>query len=267
MKMKFPVLDANTAMNSNADGMPGTTFITRTIELHRGRLEVDAPVQTGSGCPLWKRCLDLFLLLLGLPILLPVVIAAALVIKIFSKGPLFFRQERIGYRGKPFTCWKFRTMHVNAAQTVHREHVTNLIANNLPMVKLDQKGDKRLIPLGRWLRTSCVDEIPQLINVCLGEMSLVGPRPCMDYEYSQLKPAHQHRSDTPPGMTGLWQIKRRSNTNFNEMLQLDLEYVANRSIWLDLMILLQTVPSVIAQVREARAAKRTAAPHLFSSTS
>lgn len=206
----------------------------------------------GSGCPGWKRCLDLFLLLLGLPVILPVMLVVALLIKIVSKGPVFFRQERIGYLGKPFTCWKFRTMHADADPELHREYVGNLIANNLPLVKLDAKGDKRLIPLGGILRASGVDELPQLINVLLGEMSVVGPRPCIEYEYSQLLPWHRQRFNTPPGMTGLWQVKRRSDTSFSQMMQMDLFYVANRALRLDLMIVLQTIPAVWAQYRESR---------------
>jgi lipopolysaccharide/colanic/teichoic acid biosynthesis glycosyltransferase len=127
------------------------------------------------------------------------------------------------------------------------------------MIKLDTKGDKRLIPFGRILRACCLDELAQLINVALGDMSLVGPRPCMEYEYSQLKSWQLHRFDSAPGMTGLWQMKRRSDTNFGQMMQMDLEYVTQRSLWLDVKILSLTIPSVIAQVREIRAARRAQA--------
>jgi lipopolysaccharide/colanic/teichoic acid biosynthesis glycosyltransferase len=227
------------------------------IEGHGGRLGlVTIEKEARSGCPAWKRCLDLILLLLGTPVILPVMLLVGLVVKLVSKGPVFFRQERIGYRGKPFTVWKFRTMHANADPALHREHVGKLIANNLPLTKLDIKGDKRLIPLGAVLRASCLDEIPQLINVALGDMSLVGPRPCMDYEYNQLLPWHRQRFSSPPGMTGLWQVKRRSDTSFAQMMQMDLFYVANRSLWLDLVLLLQTPFAVLAQVWESRVVKR-----------
>ena len=208
------------------------------------------------GSPLWKRTLDVALVLLALPVLLPVMALVALLIKLVSKGPVFFRQQRVGYLGKPFTCLKFRTMHANADPGLHREHMGKLIANNLPLVKLDTKGDKRLIPFGAILRATCVDEIPQFINVLRGEMSLVGPRPCMDYEYEHLLPWHRQRFNTPPGMTGWWQIKRRAGTSFSQMMQMDLYYVANRNPALDLSILLQTVPSVWAQVQESREVKR-----------
>jgi lipopolysaccharide/colanic/teichoic acid biosynthesis glycosyltransferase len=227
------------------------------IEEHGGRLGlVTLTKEARLGCPIWKRCLDLILLLLGLPVILPIMLVVGGLIKMVSKGPMFFRQERMGYRGKPFTCWKFRTMHVNADPGLHREHVGKLIANNLPLTKLDIKGDKRLIPFGAVLRAGCLDEIPQLINVVLGEMSLVGPRPCMDYEYKQLLPWHRQRFNSPPGMTGLWQVRRRADTSFVQMMQMDLYYVANRSLWFDLMILLQTPLAVLSQVRESRRARR-----------
>jgi lipopolysaccharide/colanic/teichoic acid biosynthesis glycosyltransferase len=227
------------------------------IEGHSGRLGLMAiSKESRSGTPVWKRCLDLILLLLGLPVVLPVMLVVGLLVKLVSKGPMFFRQERIGYRGKPFTVWKFRTMHANADPGLHREHVGKLIANNLPLTKLDVKGDKRLIPCGKFIRAACLDEIPQLINVLLGEMSLVGPRPCMDYEYQQLLPWHRQRFNSPPGMTGLWQVKRRAETSFAQMMQMDLYYVANRNLWLDLMILLQTPIAVVAQLRDSRLAKR-----------
>jgi lipopolysaccharide/colanic/teichoic acid biosynthesis glycosyltransferase len=227
------------------------------IEGTSGRLGlVTISKETGSGIPAWKRGLDLILLLVGLPVVLPVMLVVGILVKLVSKGPVFFRQERMGYRGKPFTVWKFRTMHVNADPGLHREHMGKLIANNLPLTKLDIKGDKRLIPCGAWLRAACLDEIPQLINVLLGEMSLVGPRPCMDYEFKQLLPWHRQRFNSPPGMTGLWQVKRRSDTSFAQMMQMDLFYVANRTPWLDFMILLQTPIAVPLQVWESRMARR-----------
>lgn len=216
--------------------------------------------ESGSGFPPWKRCLDLILLLLGLPVILPVMLVVGSLVKLVSKGPVFFRQQRIGYRGKPFTCWKFRTMHVNADPGLHREHVGKLIANNLPLTKLDIKGDKRLIPCGALIRAACLDEVPQLINVLLGEMSMVGPRPCMDYEFEQLLPWHRQRFHSPPGMTGLWQVKRRMDTSFVQMMQMDLFYVANRTLWLDLLILLQTPFAVLAQTWEIRKNGRRQAP-------
>jgi len=194
--------------------------------------------------------------LLGLPFVLPVMIVVGLIVWLLSRGPIFFRQQRIGYMGKPFTVWKFRTMHVDADPKLHEEHVGKLIAQNLPLTKLDVKGDKRLIRGGRVLRASCLDELPQLINVLLGDMSLVGPRPCMAFEYQQLLPWQKQRFNTPPGMTGLWQVKRGEQTSFAEMMEMDLEYVANRTLLLDLGILVGTVPAVFAQLKNVSLSKR-----------
>jgi len=180
----------------------------------------------------------------------------ALIIWFLSKGPIFFRQQRVGYLGKPFTVWKFRTMHVDADPQLHQEHVNRLIAQNLPLIKLDTKGDKRLIRGAAVLRAACLDELPQLFNVLRGDMSLVGPRPCMEYEYQRLLPWQKQRFNTPPGMTGLWQVKRGEDTRFVGMMQMDLEYVANRGLRLDLAILLATLPAVITQVVNSRVAKR-----------
>lgn len=226
------------------------------VQGHSGLGLVAMTKESRSQCPMWKRALDLILLLLGLPVVLPVMLVASVWVKLVSKGPVFFRQERIGYGGKPFTCWKFRTMHANADPGLHREHVGRLIANNLPLTKLDVKGDKRLIPGGAVLRACCVDELPQLINVLLGDMSMVGPRPCMEYEYRHFLPWQRQRFNSQPGMTGLWQVKRRSQTSFIEMMHMDLEYVTNRNLWLDLMILLQTPVAVCAQLMERRAQRQ-----------
>ena len=204
-----------------------------------------------SGCPGWKRSLDVTLVLLGLPLVLPIMLVVACIIWLVSKGPIFFRQERIGYMERPFKVWKFRTMHANADPKAHRDHVCSLIAHNLPLTKLDTKGDRRLIPLGGILRASCLDELPQLFNVLRGEMSLVGPRPCVEYEFEQLRPWHKQRFQTPPGMTGLWQVKRGAETSFLQMMQMDLQYVANRTLWLDLSILVETAPAVFAQLSES----------------
>jgi exopolysaccharide production protein ExoY len=212
------------------------------------------------GCPNWKRWLDVVLVGLGLLMVLPLMLLVALIIRLVSKGPIFFRQQRIGYQGKPFTLLKFRTMHAGADPKLHQEHIGRLIAQNLPLTKLDRTGDKRLIPLGGALRSACLDELPQLFNVLRGEMSLVGPRPCMEYEFNQLQPWHKQRFETPPGMTGLWQVKRRSGTSFSQMMQMDLQYAANRSLWLDISILLETVPAIISQLHESSLSKRVPRP-------
>jgi exopolysaccharide production protein ExoY len=212
--------------------------------------------KSSLGCPSWKRWLDVTLVSVGLIVVLPVMLLIALLIRLVSRGPIFFRQQRIGYSGKPFTVLKFRTMHVDADQKLHQDHIGKLIAQDLPLTKLDKTGDKRLIPFGAALRAACLDELPQLLNVLRGDMSLVGPRPCLDYEFSQLLPWHKQRFNTLPGMTGLWQVKRGAETSFREMMQMDLRYVANRSFWLDVSILAETGPAVLSQVRDSWAAKR-----------
>jgi exopolysaccharide production protein ExoY len=227
------------------------------MEAHCGRVDGLGVVDsTRSGIPAWKRFLDFLVLLFGLPAVVPLMLLIAIIIKLVSRGPVFFRQERIGYKGKPFTCLKFRTMHAGADTTVHQQYVKSLMNNDLPLTKMDLKGDRRLIPLGSVIRASGLDELPQLINVLRGDMSVVGPRPCIRFEYESLLPWHKHRFHTPPGLTGLWQITRRSGTSFNRMMELDIEYVLKQSAWMDVKIMLQTVPAVFSQVRESLAANR-----------
>jgi exopolysaccharide production protein ExoY len=227
------------------------------MEVHCGRIDAIGLVETTrSGIPAWKRCLDFLILLLGLPVVLPLMVVIAVLIKIVSRGPVFFRQERIGYQGKPFTCLKFRTMHEGADTAVHQQYVKGLMANDLPLTKLDLKGDRRLIPMGSIIRASGLDELPQLINVLQGEMSIVGPRPCIRFEYEHLLPWHKHRFYTPPGLTGLWQVTRQSGTSFTRMMELDIEYVLKKSPWMDVKIMLKTVPAVISQLKDTRAANR-----------
>lgn len=209
-----------------------------------------------SGVPRWKRALDITIILLTLPLLLPLGLLVALIIKCVSPGPVLFKQERIGYRGNRFMCFKFRTMHVNADANVHKGHLSTLMHSNRPMVKLDAKGDPRLIRFGLALRSLGIDEMPQLLNVFRGDMSLVGPRPCIPYEYEQFLPEHKARCDTLPGLTGLWQVNGKNRTTFEQMMNFDLEYVRRKSLWLDLGILIRTVPAIAMQAYEVKIARR-----------
>ena len=154
-------------------------------------------------------------------------------------------------------CFKFRTMMVNACTAVHQEHLQDLMASNRPMAKLDGQ-DPRVIPGGIWLRALGLDELPQLINVFRGDMSLVGPRPCLNYEYEKYLPRHRGRCATLPGLTGLWQVNDKNNTTFEEMIDLDLKYVRTQSLGLDLSILLRTIPAVVCQTYQVRRKKREA---------
>src|SRR5437660_6537293 len=174
--------------------------------------------------PKWKRMLDLGVIFLLSPALLLLGGGLALLVKCGSPGPIFFRQRRVGYRGREFDLYKFRTMQVNAETDSHREHTRQLMNTEAPMIKLDARQDPRLIPLGAVLRATGMDELPQLINVLRGEMSIVGPRPCLPYEYELYDAEQQRRFDAVPGLTGLWQVSGKNHTTFNQMIQLDIQY-------------------------------------------
>jgi exopolysaccharide production protein ExoY len=182
---------------------------------------------------------------------LPVVLLIALWIKIASPGPIFFRQERIGLRGKRFMILKFRTMKVNVETQIHERHLEQLMNANIPMTKLD-KGDPRIIAGGRILRATGLDELPQLFNVFRGEMSLVGPRPCTPHEFKSYQVWQRERVNALPGLTGYWQVNGKNKTTFTEMIDMDIFYTKNLSLWLDLMIILRTLPAILAQVLESR---------------
>jgi lipopolysaccharide/colanic/teichoic acid biosynthesis glycosyltransferase len=198
--------------------------------------------------PVWKRAIDIVGALLALVLLTPLFLLVALLIKVVSPGPILFRQERIGYLGKVFTIWKFRTMHVNADTAVHEHYLSELIKNEKEMTKLDDGKDNRIIPFGEILRATAIDELPQFLNVLLGEMSLVGPRPCLPYEAREYHPWQTRRFDTVPGLTGLWQVSGKNRTTFKEMMRLDIAYTKKRALLLDAMIFLKTIPAIFDQV-------------------
>ncbi len=205
--------------------------------------------------PSWKELLDTVCILLAAPLLIPVGFVIALAIKLVSPGPVLFVQERVGFRGELFRCLKFRTMKVNAETTVHQGHLQNLMTSDRPMTKLDA-ADKRLIPGGRVLRCLGLDELPQLLNVLRGEMSLVGPRPCLPYECEQYQPRHRRRFGTLPGLTGLWQVNGKNRTTFEEMIQWDITYVETKSPAMDIAIMLRTVPAILVQAWDTVSAKK-----------
>jgi len=210
---------------------------------------------------MWKRTLDVLCILAAAPLVLPLCFLIGLAIKLVSPGPVLFKQERVGLRGRRFTCFKFRSMTVNAETTVHQGHLVSLMKSDRPMVKLDAKGDLRVIPGGIWLRSLGLDELPQLLNVFLGDMSLVGPRPCVPYEYSQYTSRHRRRLETLPGLTGLWQVKGKNRTTFEEMINLDIHYVEHKSLLLDLSIIARTIPAILIQVVELRMLRKQALPN------
>lgn len=202
--------------------------------------------------PAWKRGLDLFGILLLLPIALPLLALLWMFIKWVSPGPAIFRQERMGFRGRPFTCLKFRTMKINAEVDTHQFHVRDLIASNKPMQKIDG-NDPRVIRFGNILRSSGLDELPQLINVLRGEMSLVGPRPCTRYEFDQYTHSQKRRFNAAPGLTGLWQVSGKNRTTFSEMVELDIAYTEEKTLWMDVKILTKTAGVVLDQMNQLRA--------------
>ena len=202
--------------------------------------------------PFWKRALDLTCIAVTLPLWAPLFILLGLAIKCLSPGPILFRQERVGYRGRRFECYKFRTMKVNADTGVHQQHLVDLMKSDAPMEKMDAKGDARLIPLGRVLRATGLDELPQILNTLRGEMSLVGPRPCLPYEYDRYEGWQKRRFEAVPGLTGLWQVSGKNKTTFSEMMFLDIFYAENKSLLLDLTIMAKTGPTLVSQVAEGR---------------
>ena len=208
------------------------------------------------GLPGWKRTLDVAAILMTLPALLPLAIGIGIVIRLVSTGPVLFKQERVGYRGSRFMCLKFRTMFCGAEINTHQGHLQQLMDSNVPMTKMDAKGDSRIIPFGKLLRASGLDELPQLVNVLKGEMSLVGPRPCLPYEAAKYLPWQLERFNAMPGLTGLWQVNGKNKTTFTRMIQLDIEYARTKSLWLDLKIIFKTLPALLVQVREARQHKK-----------
>ena len=218
--------------------------------------------------PFWKRALDLALIFAVSPGLLILSALVAALIKLGSPGPVLFRQRRVGYKGQEFVCYKFRTMRADADAESHRRHTQDLIRSQTPMVKLDARRDPRLIPFGGILRVSGLDELPQLLNVLWGDMSLVGPRPCIPYECEAYEPWHWRRFDAVPGLTGLWQVSGKNRTTFDQMVRLDIEYSKTLSLALDLRILFRTIPALWGQycdMREAKAQVRQATPNTAKS--
>ena len=200
-----------------------------------------------------KRGLDIFGSMMLLLALAPAFLVIAALIKLTSRGPVFFRQVRVGQDAKPFTILKFRTMYANADHALHRDYVSWFIQasgqaqNNGHNGVFKMTHDPRITTVGRVLRKTSLDELPQFLNVLTGEMSLVGPRPPIPYELEQYKPWHCRRVlDAKPGITGLWQVSGRSRTTFDEMVRLDLRYARNCSVWTDIKILLATPRAVFS---------------------
>ncbi|MFQ6067544.1 MAG: sugar transferase [bacterium] len=199
-----------------------------------------------------KRALDLILASLILITFSPLLLLVMVAIKIGSPGPVLYKQIRLGQKGKPFRFYKFRSMYVNTDDAQHRSYVKGLIKTGSPY-EVDENGkafykisdDGRVSRVGRLIRKYSVDEFPQLFNVLRGEMSLVGPRPPLPHEYKQYSDCHRKRLDGMPGITGLWQVSGKNRIPFEEMVKLDIHYLENWSLWLDIKIIVRTLPVIL----------------------
>jgi lipopolysaccharide/colanic/teichoic acid biosynthesis glycosyltransferase len=204
--------------------------------------------------PVAKRLMDVTVATIAFVALLPLMALIALVIKLDSPGPAIFQQKRVGRWGRDFVIYKFRTMRADADDKVHREFATNYINGHTSALGTPSaggqavykpNGDNRITRVGKWLRQTSMDELPNLINVLTGEMSLVGPRPVVRYEVEQYSKEHLQRLAVLPGMTGLPQVCGRGKLTFKQAVRLDLDYIERRSLGLDLSILLRTIPVIL----------------------
>lgn len=200
-----------------------------------------------------KRASDIIISAIAMLIISPVWLIISLLIKLDSRGSILFKQERVGMDGRIFLCYKFRTMRADADENMHREAYLKNIEGNTEANAGDiekpvfgkVKDDPRITKIGRFLRRSSVDELPQILNVLKGDMSIVGPRPPIPYEVENYDVWHRRRLDMKPGITGLWQVSGRNRLTFEEMVRIDLFYIENWSLWLDLKIILLTLPAIL----------------------
>lgn len=205
--------------------------------------------------PLWqcllKRAVDILACAAVFVVFAPLFIFLALAVRLTSRGPVLFRQVRLGRDGKPFTFYKFRSMHDNNDDGTHRDFARDFISGDMSdgnggeRTVFKMVGDPRITPIGRFLRRSSLDELPQFWNVLKGEMSLVGPRPPISYELEHYQDWHKDRLKVKPGLTGLWQVSGRSTVGFDEMVMLDLYYIGHWNLKLDLKIMARTLPVMV----------------------
>ena len=200
-----------------------------------------AAAYTTVPIPAWKRAVDVTAAALGLVFLAPLFAVIALVVMVDSPGAPFYRQVRVGHGGRAFTFWKFRSMRPGADAMLDQLQDQNEANGNI----FKMRDDPRVTRVGRWLRKTSLDELPQLWNVLRGEMSLVGPRPPVVAEVLRYEPHQLQRLAAVPGMTGLWQVTARDRHDFDDMVRLDIEYAGRMSFWLDVEILFKTIPVVL----------------------
>jgi len=200
-----------------------------------------------------KRSIDVASASLVMVLGFPFFLAVALLIKLTSWGPVFYSQLRIGERGEVFTLYKFRTMRQGADDAIHREFTRSFIEGRMSNSSLDEKApsvykltnDPRVTSIGNFLRKTSLDELPQFINILKGEMTIVGPRPPLQYELEYYEEWHKLRLEVRPGLTGLWQVSGRSSVPFNEMVKLDLYYIEHWTLLLDFKIMMRTIPVML----------------------
>jgi exopolysaccharide biosynthesis polyprenyl glycosylphosphotransferase len=220
---------------SHSKSIISTYFGQRMIEFYTSpRMQLQLVV---------KQALDLTLSMAALVLLFPLFIAAALAIKLDSVGPVFFVQKRVGYNGRIFNMYKFRTMHKDAPE--QKRLMTHLNEMDGPVFKI--QDDPRITSVGRLLRRTSIDELPQLFNVLMGDMSLVGPRPPVPEEVEKYRLDYRRRLSIKPGLTCTWQISGRNKINFERWMEMDQKYIDEWSLWLDLKILTKTIPAVLLQ--------------------
>ncbi len=218
----------------------------RDVQRQDLRSETTAP-STAYALGLWTRPLDLVAGTAVTLLFLPLIAFLALVVRLDSSGPVFFRQERVGRDGRPFLMWKFRSMYHRSDDQRHRADSSAWFAAQPNGGAYKSLSDPRITRAGRFLRRTSLDEIPQLFNVLRGEMSLVGPRPGIAYELEHYQPWYFERQCVKPGMTGLWQVSGRDRVSAKEMMTLDVRYVRERTFRLDLQILLLTAPALLGR--------------------
>lgn len=216
-------------------------------------MQTDIPVESVTRTE-WKQpayftlikpLLDYFIAAILLIITAPLFLIFSIGIKLHSPGPVFYYQQRIGKDGRPFRMIKFRSMRVNANTDLHKEYVQSLIQKNISPKDLGKEtlkleADPRVTGLGKILRSHGLDELPQLINVLKGEMSIVGPRPSLEYELEVYEEWHKRRLAVLPGITGVWQVTAHNTVPFNEMVQIDIDYIQKANLWFDLKVMLLT---------------------------
>ncbi|MEM7127654.1 MAG: sugar transferase [Chloroflexota bacterium] len=227
--------------SSNILNREGNMSLQRNLPIWRWRFTIAFRSIYAKSEPYFKRYLDLMIASFALIGLLPVLILTAIAVKLESPGPIIFRQTRVGKRGKLFTCYKFRSMSVDA-----EARKAELMAQNEadgPVFKM--QNDPRITLVGAVIRKLSIDELPQLVNVLRGDMSIVGPRPSLPQEVEQYKFHQLRRLEAIPGLTGLQQVSGRSNLDFEQWIHLDLQYIAEQNIWCDIWIICKTVPAVL----------------------